>query len=63
MIKRKGVVQKIIDQREKTNEEVADMTNEEFSNYIDHIQNQYDAGKLFVKPPKEKTSNRRLSKA
>ncbi|UOG39698.1 hypothetical protein MAL08_19030 [Leptospira noguchii] len=53
----------MIDQREKTNAEVADMTNEEFSNYIDHIQNQYDAGKLFVKPSKEKTSNRRLSKA
>ncbi|EKO16386.1 MULTISPECIES: hypothetical protein [Leptospira] len=56
MIKRKGVVQKMIDQREKMNEEVADMTKEEFSNYIDHIQNQYESGKLFVKPLREKTS-------
>ncbi|EMO41750.1 hypothetical protein LEP1GSC186_2052 [Leptospira noguchii serovar Autumnalis str. ZUN142] len=56
MIKRKGVVQKMIDQREKMNEEVADMTKEEFSNYIDHIQNQYESGKLFVKPSREKTS-------
>ncbi|ALO00656.1 hypothetical protein LIH_09840 [Leptospira interrogans serovar Hardjo-prajitno] len=45
------------------NEEVEDMTEKEFSDYIDNIQNQYYAGKLFAKPPKEKASNRRLSKA
>ncbi|EMJ96628.1 hypothetical protein [Leptospira alstonii] len=63
MIKRKGIVQKMINEREKMNEEVADMTEDEFSQYIDNIQNQYDAGKLFVKPPKEKVLKRRLSKA
>ncbi|ALE39546.1 hypothetical protein KQY10_11375 [Leptospira interrogans] len=63
MSKRKTNVEKLREIRDKMNEEVEDMTEKEFSDYIDNIQNQYYAGKLFAKPPKEKASNRRLSKA